>query len=363
MLAGFPPVAGPLKLLAERRAAEHARVRAAAAELGDRARARLFGDDGSRAWLYGAAMHGDVPPDGAGSAIAAVYLNLLGHAVGWPSPRGRRRRAGRRARRLPRSARRRGRAPARASSACVAARPRHRRRLAGGERVVGAARRSPTSCRTRSLALAGDALDGRYRAPLRRYRYGPATLKVDWALDGPIPWSGAEARARRAPSTSAAASEDLADAIARVARGLPEHPFLLLGQQSIADPTRAPAGKHTAWAYTHGPARASTGRRERDRTSSASRRRSSASRPGFRELHPRPPRARARPTCRRATRNLVAATSAAARYSARPGDLPPAAVAGARTARRCAASISAAPRRSPAAPSTASPATPPRGPH
>ena len=49
---------------------------------------RLFDDGGSRAWLYGAAMHGDTPPDGAGSAIAAFYLNLLGHAVGWPSPRG-----------------------------------------------------------------------------------------------------------------------------------------------------------------------------------------------------------------------------------------------------------------------------------
>jgi phytoene dehydrogenase-like protein len=49
---------------------------------------RLFGGDGSRAWLFGAAMHGDTPPGGAGSGIAAFYLNLLGHAVGWPSPRG-----------------------------------------------------------------------------------------------------------------------------------------------------------------------------------------------------------------------------------------------------------------------------------
>src|SRR5205807_2558422 len=49
---------------------------------------RLFAHPGSRAWLYGAALHGDTPPDRAGSGIAAFYLNLLGHAVGWPSPRG-----------------------------------------------------------------------------------------------------------------------------------------------------------------------------------------------------------------------------------------------------------------------------------
>ena len=48
----------------------------------------LFRADGARAWLYGAAIHGDAPPDGAGSAIAAAHLNIMGHAVGWPSPEG-----------------------------------------------------------------------------------------------------------------------------------------------------------------------------------------------------------------------------------------------------------------------------------
>ena len=100
MLSGFPPVGGPIKLLTSAgplRLLDFTRLLpGSAVGLGK----RLFEDQGSRAWLYGAAMHGDTPPDGAGSAIAAFYLNLLGHAVGWPSPEGRCGAAHRRARRL-----------------------------------------------------------------------------------------------------------------------------------------------------------------------------------------------------------------------------------------------------------------------
>ncbi len=83
------PAAGrPLRLLVDAgpaRALGFARlVPGSARSLGR----RLFASGGARAWLYGAAGHGDTAPDGRGSAIAAVYLNLLGHAVGWPSPRG-----------------------------------------------------------------------------------------------------------------------------------------------------------------------------------------------------------------------------------------------------------------------------------
>ena len=102
------------------------------------------------------------------------------------------------------------------------------------------------------LRLAGHALDGRYAAGLRRYRYGAATLKVDWALSGPIPWAAPEAR--EAGTVHVGGSErEVLDALAPTGAGLHERPFLLLGQQSLADPTRAPAGQHTAWAYTHGP--------------------------------------------------------------------------------------------------------------
>ena len=88
LMGGFPPVAGATRLLAglgPARAVAWARLLPMpAATLA----ARLFAGDGSRAWLYGSAMHGDVPLHGAGSAIAAVHLNVMGHAVGWPSPEG-----------------------------------------------------------------------------------------------------------------------------------------------------------------------------------------------------------------------------------------------------------------------------------
>jgi phytoene dehydrogenase-like protein len=101
-------------------------------------------------------------------------------------------------------------------------------------------------------ALAGEALSGWYASMLKRYVYGPATLKVDWALDGPIPW--ADERVRGAGTVHVGGGEDeLLATIEHAEHGLAERPFLLVGQQTVADPSRAPAGKHTAWAYTHGP--------------------------------------------------------------------------------------------------------------
>src|SRR5947209_488078 len=107
-------------------------------------------------------------------------------------------------------------------------------------------------------ALAGQALGASYRALLRRYRYGPATVKVDWALDGPIPWEASEPRSAGTVHV-AGPEEELVQTIAESQGRLPTRPFLLLGQQSLADPSRAPAGRHTAWAYTHG-ARSMAGR-------------------------------------------------------------------------------------------------------
>jgi len=90
-----------------------------------------------------------------------------------------------------------------------------------------------------------------YGAALRRYRAGPSTLKVDWALDGPIPWSAPAAREAGTVHVGGGEAEILEST--NLTSALPERPFLLLGQQTLADPSRAPAGKHTAWAYTHGP--------------------------------------------------------------------------------------------------------------
>jgi phytoene dehydrogenase-like protein len=100
--------------------------------------------------------------------------------------------------------------------------------------------------------MAGDALSGWYRRLVSRYVYGPGTVKVDWALNGPIPWHALEVRGAGTVHVGGD-EQSVLGAIAEGAVGLASRPFLLLGQQSVADATRAPGGKHTAWAYTHGP--------------------------------------------------------------------------------------------------------------
>jgi phytoene dehydrogenase-like protein len=250
MLAGFPPLKGPAELLARggvRAGLDFARLLLMPAHaLGH----ELFGDGGSRAWLYGAAMHGDVPPHGAGSAIAAAYLELLGHAVGWPSPEGGAERLADALVDALGEAGGRVRCGARVTRIAV-----ERGRVAGVEVDGGDRLAAPLVVADVTphalLALAGDALDGRYAGALRRFRHGPGTLKVDWALDGPIPWEAPAAR--EAGTVHVGGDEDEVLEATSAHAGLPERPFLLLGQQSLFDATRAPAGRHTAWAYTHGP--------------------------------------------------------------------------------------------------------------
>ncbi len=229
MLSGFPPLRGPLRLARSPRTTfELTRLLAGSAVgLGK----RLFASEGARTWLYSAAAHGDAPADAAGSAIAAFYLNLLGHAVGWPSPRGG---AGALSDALVSYLRSLGgsvrlNAPVErieASGGRVTG-----ARLAGGEPVE-----APVVIATvmpRALLEMAE-LNGWYRKALARFRVGPNTTKLDWALDGPIPWLAEAARGAGTVHVGDRASG-----------------FILVGQQSVADPTRAPAGKHTAWAYTH----------------------------------------------------------------------------------------------------------------
>ncbi len=250
MLTGFPPVAGPGRLLVglgPRGLVDFARLLLMPAQaLGG----ELFTDQGARVWLYGSAMHGDTPPTSAGSAIAAAYLNLLGHGVGWPSPAGG---ASHLTRALVGYLRSLG-GEVRTGAEVTEIGARRRRttgvRLADGEGVAGEI--VVGDVMPGALArLAGDALPSRYAHGLRRYRQGPATVKVDWALSGPIPWASEEARAAGTVHVGGGEAEVLA--ATSQPSGLPERPFMLLGQQSLADPTRAPAGQHTAWAYTHGP--------------------------------------------------------------------------------------------------------------
>lgn len=280
MLSGFPPLAGGARLLPAFKlqgTLEFVRLLLMpATALG----AEVLHGDGD-AWLYSSSLHGDAPLDAAGSAIAGVWLNLLGHAVGWPSPEGG---AGAITGALASLLRELG--GETRTSAPVARVLAHRRRvtgveLEGGERI-GARTVIATTTPHGLVRLAGDALGDSYVRRALRFRYGPDTVKVDWALDGPVPWTNEDARRAGTIHVGGTASEMRA-ALIDVARGrLPEDPFLLSGTQTVADPTRAPAGKHTMWAYTHTP-RGVDWTRERERFADAIERQVERFAPGFRD--------------------------------------------------------------------------------
>jgi phytoene dehydrogenase-like protein len=103
------------------------------------------------------------------------------------------------------------------------------------------------------LRIAGDRLPARYAKALRGYRYGLGVFKLDWALDGPIPWAADDCR-RAATVHVGGTFEELADSERAPWEGRhAERPYVLLTQPSLFDDSRAPAGKHTAWAYCHVP--------------------------------------------------------------------------------------------------------------
>jgi phytoene dehydrogenase-like protein len=192
----------------------------------------------ARALFAGLAAHSMLPLSQSVTAGVALLLGCAAHAVGWPFPRG----------------------GAQQISASLAA---HLRALGGniftGARVQSLAEFPPAGAvlcdvsPRQLLRLAGDRMPPGYRRCLQRYRYGPGAFKVDWALDGPIPWRAPEcARAGTVhvggPIEEIAASEDA------VWHGRPaERPFVILAQPSLFDPSRAPEGRHTAWAYCHVP--------------------------------------------------------------------------------------------------------------
>ena len=103
------------------------------------------------------------------------------------------------------------------------------------------------------LRLAGERLPSTYRRRLSRYRYGPGVFKLDWALDGPIPWTAPEVA--RAGTVHVGGTLEQVAASEQAAFGGEHHerPFVLLVQPTLFDPTRAPEGRHTAWAYCHVP--------------------------------------------------------------------------------------------------------------
>lgn len=113
------------------------------------------------------------------------------------------------------------------------------------------------------LAIASDQWADGFNRQLQRFRYGPGVFKVDWALDGPIPWRAQSCR--RAGTVHVGGQfDDVVAAEEAVANGeVAERPFVILAQPSVADPTRAPAGRHVGWAYCHVPNGSTVDMRER----------------------------------------------------------------------------------------------------
>lgn len=199
---------------------------------------RTFRDEPARALFAGLAAHSMLPLEQPLTASIGLFLGAAGHAVGWPFARG-------------------------GSQAIADALADHLRSL-GGEIVTG---RNVDSLDDlppadvfmldvtprQATRIAGSRLPDRYVRRLDRYRYGPGAFKVDFALDAPIPWT-AEACGRAGTVHVGGTLAEIAGSERAVAEGgHPDQPFVLVAQQSLFDPTRAPEGKHTAWAYCHVP--------------------------------------------------------------------------------------------------------------
>lgn len=214
---------------------------------------RRFRGEAARALLAGNAGHADLPLDGIGSGVFALMLCMTGQRHGFPVPRG-------------------------GAQAITDALVSRLRSVGGQLRCEATVVRVSTSGgrvdgvvladgeRVAAPVVCGDvlapALYGmlerqevplRARVGLRRFRMDPATVKVDWALTGPVPW---EQQPAVAPGCLHV-SDDVADmrrALEQVEHGLaPDRPFMLAGQMTTTDPTRSPAGTESMWAYTHVP--------------------------------------------------------------------------------------------------------------
>jgi phytoene dehydrogenase-like protein len=202
--------------------------------------ARRFRGARARALLAGCAAHSILPLDRSLTGAVALMFLLCGHVQEWPVAAG--------------------------GSNAIA------RALASLLRSLGG--RIETGVYVRSLAdlpaarlylfdtspaqlasIAAPVLPPRYLRRLERFRYGPGIFKIDWALDGSIPWK--DPRCLEASTVHLGGTlDEIANSEAAVWRGEhPERPYVLLCQQSEMDPGRAPPGKHTGWAYCHVPAR------------------------------------------------------------------------------------------------------------
>ncbi|MBX6313222.1 MAG: NAD(P)/FAD-dependent oxidoreductase, partial [Isosphaeraceae bacterium] len=197
-----------------------------------------FVGEPARALMAGLGAHSVLPLEAVPTAAVALVLGIAGHAVGWPVVRGGSQRI----------------ADALASYFdALGGTIRTETRVDAIEQLPPARAILCDVTPRQLIRIAGRHLPGSYLRRLGRYRYGPGVFKLDWALDAPIPWK-APACARAGTLHLGGTLAEIAASEAAVWRGEhPERPFVLLAQPSLFDPTRAPEGKQTAWAYCHVP--------------------------------------------------------------------------------------------------------------
>ncbi len=198
-----------------------------------------FHDEPARALLAGNAAHSVLPLDRSPSAAVGLMLQMAGHAVGWPVAKG--------------------------GSQSIANALVSLLRQRGGEVVCGfpwverledlpKAKVYLFDTSPRAMArIAADRLPEDFQKRLRHFRHGPGVFKVDYALNAPIPWTAEEARKAGTVHVGGYLDQVVAAEAAPWKGQHHERPFVLVAQQSVCDPTRAPEGKHTAWAYCHVP--------------------------------------------------------------------------------------------------------------
>ncbi len=199
---------------------------------------RRFRGPRARGFFAGLASHSVLPLNSPASAGIGLVLAAMGHRQGWPIPQG----------------------GADAISDCLS------KYLVSmgctvktGVKVSSAADLPAAKAfffdtsPAQIIKVFGDRLTAGYRRSLRRYAYGPGAFKIDWALSGPIPWKSS-ACASAGTVHLGGSYDEIAEAESAAWHGrVPSRPFVLLAQPSLFDPSRAPSGKHTAWAYCHVP--------------------------------------------------------------------------------------------------------------
>jgi phytoene dehydrogenase-like protein len=197
-----------------------------------------FRDQAAPALLAGIAAHAMLPLDRSATASFALVLGAAAHAVGWPLARG---------------------GSQSLSDALVACLQHHGGELVLGERVTRLDRLPKARAYLfdvtprQLLGIVGGAMPRAYARRLERFRYGPGVFKMDWALDGPIPWQDPHCRQAATVHLSGSLADITAAEAAVHAGKIAERPFTLLVQPSLFDPSRAPPSAHTAWAYCHVP--------------------------------------------------------------------------------------------------------------